>query len=451
MSFRSPQARPASQRRRRAALTVIALGVTALLAACSAPGSSGTAATSAPVSTNLGKSKIDLSILIDTPGVAGMKALGAEFSKKYPNVTVDVTSDDFTNLISNAPRTLASSDAPDITRANLGSLVKDKLVLPLDGYAKAYGWDSWSQSQFAATRSNSAGTVRGEGSLYSVGNGYGLTGVYYNKTILAKLGGQPPQTLDQFESLMQKAKDAGYVGLVTNGKDGGIAYPLENLAIDFGGVSKVNDWNYTKPGATIDTPAMVKAAQTIADWAQKGYFDPNVNSLDTTTAPAEFATGKSLFYTSGNWQAPGLDKSLPGQIGFILFPSQNASDPQYAMSASEGLVIPAKAKHKDAAAAFLNFIQTDSAARQTTVDDFGLAPAGPSDGSTPKASGLVADTLTAFNSAVKSNGLVDFLANSTTSMTNTLVPQTQLLVTGRTTPDAFAQKLQSDYESQIGK
>lgn len=435
--------------RRVLAAAAIAAASAAVLAGC-APGASGGSSSASPVSTDLGSAKITLSILIDTPGVEGMKQFGADFTKKYPNVTVQVSSTDFTSLIGNAPRTLSSGDVPDVTRANLGNLVKDKLILPLDAYAKAYGWDTWSQSQFDSSRSNAAGTVRGEGSLYAVGNGYGLTGVYYNKDLLQKLGGSVPKTLDDFEALLEKAKAAGDIGIVTNGKDGGIAYPLQNLAIDYGSASAINDWTFNKPGATIDTDAMKKAAQTIADWGAKGYFDPNVNSLDTTAAPTEFEQGNALFYTSGNWQAPGLDKAMPGKVGFMLFPSASASDPQYAMSASESLVIPAKAKHKDAAAAFLNFIQTDAAARQITVDQFGLAPAGPNDASTPKAAGLVQDTLTAFTSAVAKNGLVDFLANATTGMTNTIIPETQLLVTGRTSASDFAAKVQSDYTSQLG-
>jgi len=438
---------------RRSALTGLgAVAAALVLAACSAPGGSASAAaTSGPVSTDVGSGKITLSILVDTPGVAGTEKLGALFTQKYPNVTIKVSGDEFTNLISNASRTLSSGTVPDITRTSLGVLVKDNLLQPLDGYAKLYGWDRWPASQFASSRSNAKGSERGTGSLYAVGNGYGLTGVYYNKKILKKIGASVPATLADFEKSMAKAKSAGYAGIVTNGKDGGVAYPLQNLAIDYGGVAAISDWTNGKAGASVKTPAMIKAAQTIQDWSDAGYLVSGVNSLDTTSAPAEFAKGKSLFYTSGNWQAPSLQKSMGSDVGFMLFPAQSASQPQYAMSASESLVIPAKAEHKDAAAAFLNFIQTDSRARQITVDDFGLAPGGAAGAETPDAVGVVKDTLTAFAAAVKKDAVVDFLGNSTTSMSLTLIPQTQLLVTGKTTPAAFAAKLQSEYANQTGQ
>ena len=53
---------------------------------------------------------------------------------------------------------------------------------------------------------------------------------------------------------------------------------------------------------------------------------------------------------------------------------------------------------------------------------------------------------------LKSDGLVDFMANATASIeVNTLLPQTQLLLAGKTSPSAFATKIQTDYESDLGK
>ena len=54
------------------------------------------------------------------------------------------------------------------------------------------------------------------------------------------------------------------------------------------------------------------------------------------------------------------------------------------------------------------------------------------------AGSVVAATVSAFQKLWKSNGLVDFMANATASIAvNTLQPQTQLLVAGKTTPKAL--------------
>ncbi len=48
---------------------------------------------------------------------------------------------------------------------------------------------------------------------------------------------------------------------------------------------------------------------------------------------------------------------------------------------------------------------------------------------------------------LESDGLVDFMSNSTASMhANTLIPQTQLLVAGKTSPAEFSAAIQKDYE-----
>ncbi len=53
---------------------------------------------------------------------------------------------------------------------------------------------------------------------------------------------------------------------------------------------------------------------------------------------------------------------------------------------------------------------------------------------------------------LKSNGLVGFLADATASIhVNSLIPQTQLLLAGKTTPEAYAAKVQSDYERDLGQ
>ena len=451
----TPPTNRAPRVRRATVITAIAIATAAVLAACAPPGASNeSTAASSPASTDLGTDPITLTLVSDTPGVDAFKQMAEGFTELHPNVTVEVTGQDFNTLISNAPRMLASGDVPDLIRlASFGNLVKDKLIVPLDDYATLYGWDKWPQSQFASLRSNEEGTVRGEGSLYGAGPGYGLTGVYYNKRILEELGGGVPTTLDEFEALLKKAHDAGYTGLLTNGKDGGLTYPLQNLIMNYGGAEPVQAWNYNEPGATIDTPATVKAATTLQSWFNSGYINENTNSVDFTSAPAEWEKGKSLFWTSGNWSAPAADKALPGEVGFFLFPSDKADDTRYGMSASLLLSIPTKSANKDAAAAFIDYVQTDPAARQITFDQLGLLPAGPEDGSVPTAEpGAQADTQTQFAEASATNGLVEFMPNATASMSvNTLIPQTQLLVAGKVTPEEFAAKVQADYEASLGE
>ena len=417
----------------------------------SAPASSAAAA----VATSIGTAPVTLQILVTTPDVALYDALGAAFHAKYPNVTVKVSSQDYNTLVTNAPRLISGGDVPDLIRlASFGNLIKDNLVTNLDPYATEYGWDQWPQSQFASTRVASNGTQRGTGALYGVGPGFGLTGVYYNKALAQQIGmTTPPATLAEFEQLLAKAKSAGLLPIMINGKDGGQVFPLQNLQMDAAGATQqIEDWIYDKPGATIDNAATVQAATTLQEWAKDGYFSSDVTSIDQTAAPSDFAAGKGVFFPSGNWQAPGLDKAAPGKFGFFLFPPATAGGPFSAMTATDLLAIPTKSAHAGVAAAFLNFVQVDPQARQDTLTLGGVVPAGPADAVAPTASaGSVVDaTVSSFQQLVKSNGLADFMANATASIeVNTLLPQTQLLMAGKTSPAAFATKVQSDYASAL--
>ena len=442
------------------AVQVITITSAALALAACAPGaaSNPSAPASAPsvVSTSAGTAPTTLTILVSTPDVPLFDALGKAFHARYGNVTVRVTSQDFTTLVTNTPHILSGSGVPDIIRiASFGNLVTDRLLTDLDPYAAAYGWNKWPQSQFASTRVAADGKQRGTGALYGVGPGFGLTGIYYDKALAKRIGMTgPPATLADFEQLLSKAKAANLLPILINGGDGGTVYPLQNLQMDYAGSpNAVQAWNYGTPGADIDTSATVKAATTLQRWSKDGYFSPAVNSVDQTHAPADFAAGQGVFFPSGNWQAPGLDKAGPGKFGFFLFPPLQSGGQFTAMTAADTLAVPAKAQHPAVAAAFLNFIQTDPTARDDAVSLGGIVPAGPAGAAVPPApaGSAVAATVTAFQQLLQSNGLVDFMANATASIeVNTLLPETQLLLAGKTSPAAYVTKIQSDYETDLG-
>ena len=65
---------------------------------------------------------------------------------------------------------------------------------------------------------------------------------------------------------------------------------------------------------------------------------------------------------------------------------------------------------------------------------------------------MVGATVAAFGALLKSNGLVDFMANATASINvNAIVPQTQLLVAKQTTPENFSQALQAEYVKELAQ
>lgn len=382
--------------------------------------------------------------------------LAREFEKQHPDVTFEITAEKFDVLLQNAPRLMASSDAPDLVRLDVQpDQVKDGLLLNLDPYFDAYGWDRYPSSQLAPLRVSEDGGLRGEGSLYGYGINYSVTGIYYNEDLAAQIGmTEPPATLGEFEDLLAAARAAGLQPIIQGNAAGeaNMTYqPILNQLLD---AESIQSWIYDAPGATIDVPEAVEAAARLQEWAEKGWINADANAVDYTSMVGRFASGEGVFMFLGNWQAADLDAKMAGNVGFFLTPPEASDDRYVAMSTPGSLVIPARAENADAAAYFLNWTLTDPVARQMVADIGGSVPGG--DPSLPLpdvAPGSVTEqTQTAFQRVAEDNGAVGFLTNATPGMfQNTLTPQLQLLLGSRTTPEDFIAKVQSDFEEDLGR
>jgi raffinose/stachyose/melibiose transport system substrate-binding protein len=123
-----------------------------------------------------------------------------------------------------------------------------------------------------------------------------------------------------------------------------------------------------------------------------------------------------------------------------------------AMSAPLTYGIPAKAKNADCAAFFLNWVATNAAARQVDVTVGGSNPGGPTDLTIPPAAAgsIINDTLAAGGAVAKSNGAMDFIANSTgTIFAKGWTPELQKMVGGKETPDGLLKAVQAEYLKEL--
>jgi raffinose/stachyose/melibiose transport system substrate-binding protein len=383
-------------------------------------------------------------------------SLFEEFTKQFPNVTWNTQQDQFANLINSTPRLLSSDNPPDIIRLpTMVTFAKDGLLLDLDSYAKAFGWDKWPVPQLNQNRIDSDG-VRGSGTLYAMGLNYSMTGVFYNKKLAAQIGmTQTPATVAEFEDLLAKAKAAGLQPIMEWGsaKSGmGLAFPLQNLMAAFGPVGPINDWIFQKKGATIDTPTNLIAAQHLETWIKNGYFPPDINAIEYTDAAARFGKGEGVFTFNGDWQNAGYDTDLPGNVGFFAFPPAEAGGGVAAMSAPLTYGIAAKAKHPDCAAFFFNWVATNPTARQIDVTVGGSNPGGPSGASVPTvAEGSVTkDTLAEGVKVGEAGNSMDFIANATSSIfAQGWTPELQKMVGGQQDAAGLLKAVQAEYEREI--
>ncbi len=381
--------------------------------------------------------------------------LTEEFTKQFPNVTWDITMEQFANLITTTPLLLASDNPPDLIRLpTMVSFAQDGLLKNLDDYATAFGWDQWPVPQINQNRLD-ANWIRGSGTLYAMGLNYSMTGVFYNKTLAAQIGmTAAPKTVAEFEALLAAAKAAGLQPIMEWGsaKSGmGLAFPLQNLMAAYGPVEPINDWIFQKPGATIDTPTNLIAAQHLEQWIQAGYFPPDINAIEYTDAANRFMAGEGVFTFNGDWQNGPYDAGMPGNVGFFLFPPAEAGGGYAAMSAPLTYGIAANAKHADCAAFFFTWAATNETARQINVDGMGSNPGGPADASVPTvaAASVTIHTLAA---GPMLSGAMDFIANATSSIfAQGWTPELQKMVAGEQDAAGLLKAVQEEYLRELGQ
>lgn len=425
----------------------MAVACLASVAACG-PGSSSSKsnAKSEPVSTDVSKEKVELKLWDG----AGLKTfddqLIAAFQKKYPNITIKATYDPDNTSQQNGPRIISAADTPDVARiTDINSAVRGKHLVNLDEYSKAYGWDL-PDSQTQVYRVDSNGKI-GSGSLYAVPDGISMTGLYWNKKLAKELGiTEAPATVADLEADMKKATDAGKLAMMMPAKEGGTSYIYQALLTNYEGRDTVQNWIIQKDGATFNTKGALKAAQKIKDWQDAGYFSKDALALDGSTALSRFSNGEALFFPSGSWYTASINDALGDDAGWIAYPGEKADSGSAAANAVSAFGIPANAKHKNAAAAFLNFLQSDEA-RQIAVDN-GYPPVG--EGKTPSTDNqLLGQVLTAYEGLVKTGNTTDYINNATAGMqASAIIPGFQSLLDGTMTPQQFVDSIQKQYEKE---
>lgn len=385
-------------------------------------------------------------------------ALAEEFTNQYPNVTWDIRQDQFANLINATPRLLSGDTAPDLIRLpTMVTFANQGLLMNLDGYAEAFGWDEWPVPQLDQNRVAEDGT-RGSGTLYAMGLNYSLTGVFYNRELAAQIGmTEPPATLAEFEALLAAAKEAELTPIMQWGsaRSGmGLAFPLQALMASVGPVQPINDWIYQKPGATIVTESNIQAAEHLQRWIENGYFPSDINALEYTDANGRFTQGDGVFMFNGDWQNAGYNAEMPGNIGFFLMPPAEEGGSPAAMSAPLTFGIAANAVNADCAAFFLNWVASNDVAREIGVRVGGSNPGGPSGLEIPAVEdgSVTNETLAAGVVVGEAGTSMDFIANATSAIfAQAWTPELQKMVGGRQDAVGLLEAVQAQYESELAQ
>ena len=442
---------------RRARIWLLISLITLPAAACT-PGGSTTQPSAPPAPAHTGvteKGPVTLTVWDQESGPVSRiwDRLNAEFEHKYPNVTIKRVNRDFSQLKTLLKLAISGPHAPDVVEANqgwpdMGQLVKAGLLLPLNNFAKAYGWDkSVPENVLAVSSWTSDGKQFGTGNLYGYTTMGEILGVYYDKKMLASLGLGVPTTFGQFQQDLAAAKRAGKVPIQFGNND---AFPgIHEYAV-------IQDQMASKESLTdfilgrranhlsFSTPQNMRAATTLQNWAKKGYFTPGFGGGGYDKAVADFAKGQGLFMITGNWIVANLGADNRN-FGFFLLPPMKAGPgPVSTGGAGFPLAITSASQHPDVAAAYIDWMTSVHASNLLLKT--GEIPLRIGAGTSTVAPGTVlADVVDAAAAAAKANGIVPYEDWATPTFYDTLTAAIQELMGMRITPQQFVAQGEKDY------
>ncbi|MEJ5078156.1 ABC transporter substrate-binding protein [Erwinia sp. MYb535] len=210
-----------------------------------------------------------------------------EFSQKNPSIVINRSVHSFEDTRIPLKLALTAGDGPQIAQVNqgggdMGSLVKDKLLVPLDDYASTYGWTKRFPDSILKRNRWSNTQDFGSGKLYGVASLGEMVGLYYNKALLDKAGIAVPKTLPELESAMAKLKEQGVAPMMLGLLDGNMGQQmlstLWQAQIDSKDRKKLDDLIYDV-GGTFKDDKLSRAATMMKDWNEKGYFFPGFQGL----------------------------------------------------------------------------------------------------------------------------------------------------------------------------
>lgn len=442
-----------------------------LLAACSTPGATTPGSTTSTSTTSSGTSSAAVPsaearacgsqpitlVVTDVEGsnpgpTAALDKLNAEFSTKYPNVTIDRVKTSFNDLQTKQPLELAGPNPPDVTEIvvpneTFASFANTGLIVNLDDYAAKYGWVERSgEAQLFNSRFDGSGQI-GSGPVYGIPQVQEIVAVFYNKDKLAALGLQVPKTWEEYTASLDKAKTANEIPMMLGNVDGWPAGHVYAMVYNrYVKTADINGWTYhIGTPASFDSAGYRDAAAVLQDWGTKGYFEKDFAAVSYDDAWKRFTEGEGLYLPAGSWLTGGLQEAMGDKGGmFLAPPSAQNPDLQTQGGPGQAWAISAASKNKDCAAAYLDSLTSQSAGDILIANN---VPPGFTVGTVPTLpDGPYKDLVDALQTVNTSYKVSAYEGTATPTISAVLRASRDELMAGRMTPDEFVKSIQAEYD-----
>ncbi|ADU67696.1 ABC transporter substrate-binding protein [Pantoea sp. At-9b] len=380
------------------------------------------------------------------------------FQQKNPGIVIQRSVHSFEDTRIPLKLALTAGDGPQIAQVNqgggdMGSLVKDKLLWPLDDYAKSYGWTTRFPDSILKRNRWSDTQDFGSGKLYGVASLGEMVGLYYNKALLDKAGIAVPKTLPELEQAMAKLKAQGTAPMMLGLLDGNMGQQLLSTIweaqIESSDRKKLDDLIYDV-GGTFKDDKLVKAANMMKSWNDKGYFFPGFQGIGHDDAATLFQNGQAAFLVSGTWYLGQFKDNK--DIHFAAMPMGEGVQHALMVGGTDlafSITSTAKSKEQqDAAAKFIDYIVSDEMANRWLK--VGFLPASASkNAQIPADNPLLAETYQVWVTLNEHDGLGHYVDWATPTMNAELNQNVQLLLAGRQTADQMVTNFDNNYQRYL--
>ncbi|MFF9495912.1 ABC transporter substrate-binding protein [Streptomyces flaveolus] len=350
---------PYTKRRRLVTSAVaVALGATAL-AACGSSDDGGEAQ-SGPVS---------LTYWTWTPGMDKVVDLWNKGPGKSEQITVTVkkqaSGDTLVTKILTAHK---AGQAPDLVQAEYQAL---PTLVSNDALADIAGEVGDVKGKFAAGVWQQ--TTLGTDAVYAVPQDIGPMMFYYREDLFKEYGLKVPATWEEFAETARKLKKAAPDKALTtfSANDSGL---FAGLAQQAGAQWWTTEGEKWKVG--IDDPATKKVADFWGGLVEEGAIDNQ--PMYTPAWNKALNTGKQIAWVSAVWAPGTLTTAAPdtqGKWAMAPLPQWSAAENRTGSWGGSSTGVTTDSKHKDAAAKFAAWLNTDGDALNALAKEGGIYPA----------------------------------------------------------------------------
>jgi multiple sugar transport system substrate-binding protein len=259
------------------------------------------------------------------------------FNKQYPHVKVTQVFIPGTQLDPKLLAAAAARSGPDVVVDNPGGDFPELSAAGALANMTPY-WNSFaSKSEFP-----SSVVWRNKGDVETVQSYVNVLGMWYNKTLLSKLGLKPATTVAELEKQLPIIKAHGDIGLMTAMQDGVSEWDTWPWLNAFGG----------KDFCTIGNAATVKGLTFLANGIKQGYIPRSSLQWNQDPSDSGWYSGKTAYMEDGNWiQTEVAGAHLKFQYGDEQMPAGPAGS--HVQLGGEGQAIGGFSKNKALAWAYL--------------------------------------------------------------------------------------------------